>query len=433
VPCTTDSMLSEDRSLPSLSVVAASTNLTKNLVGSGIFSLPWALRQGSLFPGLVTLLSVGLVQASSFVLIAFLCERLRTRTYRGVLTAAFGRQSGCIVDMLIAINGFSACVAYNILIADFFQKAVHGLFGWAEASRSLIVLASTLAITLPLCHVRNLSRLSFTSVLGLVIIAFVIMYVLSDFLGNLNLAYVNFSGNIARLDMGIFQTIAISNSAFQAHYNAPKIFNELGCNLQAHACATVLSFGVAFAVYSSFAVAGLGLFGTSVRGNVLNNYPADGNFVILWAWLGMAFSIIFTFPLVFTSGRDSLISLLPALQRACKRQPMKTHVVLTSSLVMATAMVACMVQDVSLVIALAGATIGSLLCWIFPAGVYLRVVLTTSSGELQPSEEPLLPSKKPKALPTLPNAGLLVMYIVGMALMGTLTMSVGIGNALGLL
>jgi amino acid permease len=269
--------------------------------------------------------------------------------------------------------------------------------------------------------------------LGLVIIAFVITYVLLDFLGKLHLAPVHFSGNIARLDMGIFQTVAISNSAFQAHYNAPKIFNELGCDLRAHACTSVLSFGAAFAVYSSFAVAGVGLFGNTVRGNVLKNYPAEGNFIILLAWLGMAFSTIFTFPLVFTAGRDSLIALVPGLQRASKRQPMKTHVVLTSSLVMAIATTACMVQDVSLVIALGGATIGSLLCWILPAGVYLKVAFTKPSEELQLTQEPLLPSKKPKTFPVLPNSGMLVMYTTGMVLMGTLSMSVGIGHALGLI
>jgi len=422
-----------DKPKPSLSVAAASANLTKNLVGAGIFSLPLALRHGSLLPGLAMLLAVGFVQASSFILIAFLCERLHTRTYRGVLTAAFGHQPGRIVDMLIALNGFLACLAYNILIADFFQKAVEGLFGWADTSRSLFVWASTLAITLPLSHVRNLSRLNFTSVLGLAIIFMVFMYVLFDFLGNLGSAHGNFSGNYARLDMGIFRTIAISNSAFQAHYNAPKIFNELGCDLRAHACTSVLSFGAAFAVYASFAVAGLGLFGDGVRGNVLKNYAAEGNVAILLAWLGMAFSIIFTFPLVFTTGRDSLIALIPGLQRACKRQPMKTHILLTTSLVLAIATTACMVQDVSLVTALSGATIGSLLCWILPAGVYLKVAFTKPSEDLQTTQEPLLPSKKPKAFPEIQQARMLVVYTAGMVLMGTMSMSVGIGSALGLI
>jgi len=323
-------------------------------------------------------------------------------------------------------------LAYNILIADFFQKAVDGLLGWADASRSLLVWTSTLTMTLPLSHVRNLSRLNFTSVLGLAIIGVVVAYVLGDFLANLNLAHANFGGNVARLDLGIFKTVAISNGAFQAHYNAPKIFNELGCDLRAHACASVLSFSAAFAIYSSFALAGLGVFGNSVEGNVLKNF-SDGNYFIDLASLGMAFSIICTFPLVFTTGRDSLIALIPGLQRASKRQPVKTHIMLTSSLVMAIATTACAVQDVSLVTSLSGATIGSLLCWILPAGVYLKVVFTKPSEELQLAQEPLLPSKRPKVLSALPNAGMLVVYTAGMALMGTLTMCIGVGNALGLI
>ncbi|CAE8584581.1 unnamed protein product, partial [Polarella glacialis] len=41
------------------SVVAASMNLTKNLIGAGIFSLPSALLAGSVLPGLIAMIVVG--------------------------------------------------------------------------------------------------------------------------------------------------------------------------------------------------------------------------------------------------------------------------------------------------------------------------------------------------------------------------------------
>merc|ERR1719215_909516 len=153
----------------------------------------------------------------------------------------------------------------------------------------------------------------------------------------------------------------------------------------------VTSFFSAFAIYSLFAVSGLGLFGDGLLGNVLKNYPAEGNVAVLMAWLGMAFAVVFTYPLVFTTGRDSLMGLVPALQQASKSSPTATHVAMTSGPVALIATVACTVQDVSTITGMLGATIGACLCWIFPACTYLKV--TSPGGASAALSAPLLPGK----------------------------------------
>jgi len=322
-------------------------------------------------------------------------------------------------------NSFFACVAYMILVADFLQKALEGLFGWSEAPRPLLIWASTLSVTLPLSHARNLSALRYTSMLGLAIIGFVIIYVVSDCVRQPEVARINLQAQLARFDMGLFSTLALCTGAFQAHYNAPKIFGELGCDLQKHTRVVAASFGTAFLIYSSFAVAGLGLFGEDLLGNVLRNYPAEGNKAVLMAWLGMAVAIVFTYPLVFTTGRDSLVTAVPALQRAGKTSPTASHVALTSSLVALISSVSCCVEDVSLVTGLLGATIGACLCWIFPACIYLKV-RATDAGSLGAA---LLPSKRRQ---TVQGSTTLACYAVGMVIVGFSSMCVGIGKTLGL-
>lgn len=413
------------------SVAAASVNLTKNLIGAGIFSLPMALLKGSLVPGVGIMMLACLVQGSSFVLIAFLCQRLGCSSYRGVFAAAFGRRAGDVVDMCIATNSFFACVAYNILVADFLEKALQGLFGWDNLSRALLIWVNTLVITLPLSHARDLSPLRYTSMLGLAIIAFVFLYVTSDFFSNFTHHKHNLHEHAARVDLGLFTTLALCTGAFQAHYNAPKFFKELGYDLEAHTRMVAMSFGAAFMIYSLFAVSGLGLFGASLFGNVLKNYPAEGNLAVLMAWLGMAFAIVFTYPLVFTTGRDSLINLLPALQRAGQRSPMATHVATTSVPVALVAMVSCLVEDVSLISGLLGATIGACLCWIFPACVYLR---TTSAPKLLlPEAQVRLLSGRAAARSPIAGSLLLRGYAVCMVAVGLLSMFVGVGKTLNFL
>jgi len=412
------------------SVASCSVNLTKNLIGAGIFSLPTALLRGSLFPGVCCMLFTGVVQGSSFVLIAFLCQQLNCSSYRGVFSAAFGKRAGDVVDVCIMTNSLFACVAYNILITDFLQKAMEGLFGWVDVPRPLVIWTLTLTITLPLSHARDLSVLRYTSMLGLAIIGFVFLYITSDFLGNLPTAKENLHKHAMRVDIGLFTTLALCTGAFQAHYNSPKFFKELGCDLQAHIRCVITSFGAAFCIYSLFAISGLGLFGDSLLGNVLKNYPVEGNYAVLMAWLGMAFAIVFTYPLVFTTGRESLIGLSPALQRASRSSPTLMHVATTSGPVAVIALVSCMVEDVSLITGLLGATIGACLCWIFPASVYLAV--TAPPSGLQDASAPLLGRGPPLPASRVEGNPALRAYARGMVFVGFSSMAVGVSKTLGL-
>jgi len=411
-------------------IVSAAVNLTKNLLGAGIFTMPIALKDGSVLPGLGILLVVGAVQASSFIMIAFLCQKLNATTYRGVWRAVFGQRSGDIVDVCITINSFFACVSYKILVADFLQKAFESLFGWEGTSRPLLIWANTLVITLPLSHARNLAPLRYTSMLGLAIIAFVFMFVVCDFCESFEAAQVNLRALLWSPSMGLFSTFALSTGAFKAHYNAPRIFLELGGDLRAHTYTVVCSFGAAFVIYASFAVAGLGLFGDEVLGNVLVNYPAEGNGAVLSSWFGMAFAVVFTFPLVFTGGRESLIGLVPALQRASKLYPVPTHVVITSGMIALISSVSCLVEDVSTVTSLLGATVGSCLCWIFPALIYLKACALSARRE--GLEKPLLKNGHDgRHRERVPDSPLLAGYSRAVICVGVVEMLVGVTHTLG--
>jgi len=331
-----------------------------------------------------------------------------------------------VPDVCILLNGFFACVSYVILIVDFLQLALEGLFGW-NVSRSALVWETTILFLLPLAHARNLSALRYTSIMGLAIIGMVFAYIVLDFLGGLGANVENLRGDLFRMDMGLFSTVAIATGAFKAHYNAPKFFQELGEDLKAHSQMVMISYCAAFAIYASFALAGLGLFGDKVLGNLLKNYSPEGNVPILLAWLGMAFAIVFTYPLVFSSARDSIIGMSSALQTAAKSQPAATHVGITSSLVVSISILACFLEDVSVVTGLLGATIGSCLCWIFPALIYLRV----SGGSGKELNAPLLPggTKNRK----LKGDRALKVYSSILVLVGTASMCIGICSVFGLL
>lgn len=416
---------------PPPSVLAASMNLTKNLIGAGMFSLPAALLRGSVLPGMFAMASVGVLSGSSFILIAYLCQELKCRTYREIWCVAFGRRTAFLVDTCIIVNGFFACVAYTILIADFFEKALDGLFGWAGVHRAILIWVNTGVFLLPLSMAKDLSALRFTSMMGLAIIGLVFLYIVSDCLGQIHVARANLEAHSMRLNVGIFSTIALCTGAFQAHYNGPRIFEQLDCNLGAHAQTVMASFGTAFVVYGSFALSGLGLFGEKVLGNVLRNYSADGNVAILLAWLGMAFAVIFTYPLVFTAARDSLVDSHPFFVKLMKTRGQSAHTGITFALVIGISLVAGLVEDVSLVTGMLGAFIGSSLCWIVPGSIYLKMALGGASASTNDLEQALLERKK--AAGQIKGNPALSGFAAALIVLGFISMGVSMSVVLGIL
>jgi hypothetical protein len=173
----------------------------------------------------------------------------------------------------------------------------------------------------------------------------------------------------------------------------------------------VLAYGTAFSVYSVFAYMGLRRFEGTVRGNILRNYGPD--VTVLAAWLGMGFSIAFTYPLVFNSTREAAVNLFVAArevsksvpsfqlspkkplggrQRSAMRQRSPSEVNLlgdlsededhpmhhkpgrkaTVLLVFLTMVVGTMCEDVGIVNALAGSMMGVMICLVLPGLLFLN-------------------------------------------------------------
>lgn len=371
---------------------AASVNLTKNLVGSGIFTLPLALSKASVLPGVLMMLFIGVLCGGSFVLIAYLCRTLKVSTYRDLGAKSFGPLTALLIDLSIFLNAMFACLAYVILVLDFFEKSLPPLTG-LEIPRWQILIVDTLVFILPLSLIKDLSPLRVPSMIGLLIIAYIFFYVLGDWVFQLDESISNFQSCFFEFRLGIFFSASVFTGAFKAHYNSPTFYRELGENLGAHARVVRNSYVSAFVLYSCFAIAGYGIFGSGVEGNILKNYGSgEGgpSVPILVALLGMAFAITLTYPLVFNSGRGALYGLVPPLEKAKNANPQMVHFLLTAAMVVTISAAGCVVTDVQIVLGLTGATIGMALCFILPAVAFLKVALSDTATVTIMHAKPLI-------------------------------------------
>ena len=157
------------------------------------------------------------------------------------------------------------------------------------------------------------------------------------------------------------------STAFVAHYNAPKFYGELAppadgsSKVPKFNLVCGLAFGVAAVVMGIVMSFGYLTFGAASQGLILNNYATSDTLAFL-ARVGIAVSIIFSYPLNFIALRENLLGML-------KLDKAKASVHVASSLLLIVAMngLALFLKDLGLVVGLGGAALGSALVYILPA------------------------------------------------------------------
>ena len=133
-----------------------------------------------------------------------------------------------------------------------------------------------------------------------------------------------------------------------------------------------IAFAVLVLLYVVTMTAGYSTFGDVCQGNILLNYHPDDILSTLGR-LATGFSILFGFPLVTAGARESIIGVASSLGMEAMGAD-KNHFMLVSTILAFVTVVSCTVKDVSLVVGLTGAAMGSFIVYICPPIIYTRAV-----------------------------------------------------------
>ena len=275
----------------------------------------------------------------------------------------------------------ACCVIYSGILGDVFTPLLDSVgFPAAYNKRTWNILFVTITALLPMSLIKNLSALAFTSLLGFGAIMYTVLFVvIRAFDGSYKpgaaflegLAEVTFQKSA--WTVGFPSLVLASNLglAYIAHYNGPAFYRELDkADGKRFTTMVRTAFSILTVLYVIIMVSGYNTFGKSCMGNILLNYhPSDS-----LAWLGRVatgFSILFGFPLVAAGAREGIAGTAAGLGYAGLA---KHHVPLVVALLTLVTVVAVTVQDVSLVVGLTGAAMGSLIVYIIPPIIYMRAV-----------------------------------------------------------
>jgi sodium-coupled neutral amino acid transporter 11 len=399
---------------PTASVGATTINLAKNIVGSGVLALAagvasFSSTPAAALPAFLLLIMMCSLSAYTFSSIARVSDAVGASSYRDAWTKIFGARTALLPALIIIFKTMSGALAYAIILGDSFASMATRIGAAAplQMPNVWIGLVST-CVLLPLCLMRDLSSLAFGSVLGTAGTIYTALFMLLRYVDGSYAAGGKFNSAIAAvlrpkftsiasapiLNSQIFVLVSMLATAFLAHYNAPKFYVELappkdgGSKMFRFNLAVAGGFGMAALLCGAIMVAGFLTFGASAQGLILNNY-ATADALAFVARLGIASSVLFSYPLLFLGLRDGILSAL-GLSKAAARPGV--HRVSTVALIALVNGAACVLKDLGLIVALGGAVLGSTLVYILPALMSLRVARRTAAapagtpGKLKPME-----------------------------------------------
>lgn len=375
------------------SFVGGVFNLSTTIIGAGMMALPATMKVLGLGLGIVIIVLVAILTELSVSMLLRFSKAGGSSSYGGVMGRAFGNVGRKLLQVCVLINNVGLLVVYMIIIGDVLSGTtsdgvrhvgvLQGWFGeqwWTE--RVFVILLTTLFVFCPLCCLKKIDSLSFTSgiavalaILFLVIIAGMTIFKLVE--GSIAmpklLPHITDINSVWRL----FTVVPVLVTAYVCHFNVHSINNELD---DASSIQPIVqtSLAVCSMIYIMTSLFGFLLFGDSTLEDVLANFDTDLgipyssqlNDVVRVSY---ALHLMLVFPVLFYPLRLNLDGLLfPSAGPLVMNN--KRFLLITMGIISVVFLGANFIPNIWDVFQFSGATAAVCLGFIFPAAIALRDV-----------------------------------------------------------
>ena len=293
-------------------------NLTNTIVGSGMLGLPYAYAASGWVVGTFLLLICGASSAFALHTLSLCAQKMGTpASFYSIASHAMPSLT-LVIDAAVAIKCFGVATSYLIVVGDLMPDVMEQ-FGAAKAaqSRELWVFLAFVCVA-PLCVLRNLDSLKFTSTLSIAFVFFLTLLVVlySADIEGLDPCEAVDDGDscvgstiTAKVDIHTFQVLSIFVFGYTCQQNIFAVTNEIERPSMTRINTVVVgAIFTAFCVYMIVAGAGYSTYGSEVDPDILVNYPKT--FLTSIARLFVSFLVASSYPLQCHPSRRSILSLL---------------------------------------------------------------------------------------------------------------------------
>ncbi|OXB76704.1 UNVERIFIED_CONTAM: hypothetical protein H355_000252, partial [Colinus virginianus] len=324
-------------------------NLSNAIMGSGILGLAFALANTGILLFLLLLVSVTLLSIYSIHLLLVCSKESGCMVYEKLGEQVFGTPGKMIVFGATSLQNIGAMLSYLFIVKNELPSAIKFLIGeeedfsvWYVDGRILVV-AVTFGIILPLCLLKNLGYLGYTSGFSLSCMVFFLI-----------------------VTVYALPTIAF---AFVCHPSVLPIYSELKDRSQKKMqLVSNMSFFAMFVMYFMTAIFGYLTFYDKVQSDLLHMYQSKGDILILTVRLAVIVAVILTVPVLFFTVRSSLFELARKTKFDLCR-----HVLVTFVLLVIINLLVIFIPTMEDIFGVVGVTSANMLIFILPSSLYLKI------------------------------------------------------------
>ncbi|XP_072026513.1 uncharacterized protein [Amphiura filiformis] len=366
-------------------------NLGNSIIGVSILAMPWCFRECGVILATTLIIFGGFMTRLSCNLLLRASKATRRQSYEFLAYHTLGATGKLAVEMSIIGLLLCTCIAFFTIMGDLGPAIVSKWGGfennWELRAGLLVFIAA--AIVMPLGLRRSVESLGSISTVSI-------------------LFYVLFSSDIVWNSLPMFTSGTWSNDLVL--WRPAGTLKGLSIFALAFSCQTVL-----FVVYDSIpektpkqmesvvnravAMVGMtyiivGFFGyvtfkkSGIKGDILLNFAPGIVSEVLR--LGFTLSVALSFPLVIFPCRASIYTLFFSHAHSLENPhgggsgaeyiPPSMFKLITLILVVFTLILGIVIPNVEVILGLTGATLGCLICFIFPALIYLRTSGVPNKG-----------------------------------------------------
>jgi amino acid permease len=368
-------------------VLSSTLVLANTVIGAGVLSLPYAVKECGLLLGCGLIVAMALLIATTQKFIVYGCLEHRPRSYEELVRSLFGVAWGTFMELVVFTYQFGACIAYQLVIYDQAKPLLVQYVGEDSAfARPTGGLIAAGLLVLPLCIQRELDVLKYTSFLG--VLAPLFLCGVLAYRGIEHLADApSIEDALSGVEMvnwenptGAFIAVPIFCFALNSHVMVPSVYAELQPRLKrpkTFSLATLCAYAIVLLIYVPAAGFGYIVCGSLTPDEILKQQPAghrcfaDGDTLIQACRGVIAIAGFCCYPLNHFPGRSAVFNILFKDAEA----PPSTAVFNLEGVlwVAATTTFAILVPQIHVVFDLLGATCASTLMFIFPALIWWRL------------------------------------------------------------
>ena len=156
----------------SSSIYKASFNFINSIVGAGIIGMPFAMGECGLVGGILLLLLVAFIVGRSVTMLIECGVRENHLDYEDLAMHLLGKPGYYAALTSMFLFAFGAQVAYLIIIGDTIPMLTN-------TNRQIVIGMVALFVVLPLCLLKDMTHLSYTSLAAILFDLIIILIVIS--------------------------------------------------------------------------------------------------------------------------------------------------------------------------------------------------------------------------------------------------------------